>query len=85
VISAFSFQPFSFLEVGTGFHPELTGRMPFQYFSFQCFSFLEIVLGMSRAEIRQKFDGMVALVSWLCLRSGEQPTDWGLAEFSGVV
>jgi len=56
----FSFPNFSILEVGTGFHPELTGRIPFQYFSFQCFSFLEIVLGMSRAEIRKKFDEIVA-------------------------
>src|SRR5579862_5387275 len=42
----------SLLEVGTGFHPELTGRENI---------FLSgAVLGMTRAEIRRKFDEMVA-------------------------
>jgi lipopolysaccharide transport system ATP-binding protein len=42
----------SLLEVGTGFHPELTGRENV---------FLSgAVLGMSRAEIRESFDAIVA-------------------------
>jgi len=42
----------SLLEVGTGFHPELTGRENI---------FLNgAVLGMTRAEIRRKFDEVVA-------------------------
>ena len=42
----------SLLEVGTGFHPELTGRENI---------FLNgAILGMSKAEIKKKFDEMVA-------------------------
>ena len=42
----------SLLEVGTGFHPELTGRENI---------FLNgAILGMTRAEVRQKFDEIVA-------------------------
>ncbi|PQO38799.1 ABC transporter ATP-binding protein [Blastopirellula marina] len=42
----------SLLEVGTGFHPELTGRENV-YLS-------GVVLGMKRAEIKRKFDQIVA-------------------------
>ena len=42
----------SLLEVGTGFHPELTGRENI---------FLNgVILGMTKAEIRKKFDEIVA-------------------------
>ncbi len=42
----------SLLEVGTGFHPELTGREN---------TFLNAaILGMARAEVRRKFDEIVA-------------------------
>jgi len=42
----------SLLEVGTGFHPELTGR--------ENVFFNGAILGMTRAEIRRKFDEIVA-------------------------
>ena len=42
----------SLLEVGTGFHPELTGR--------ENISLNGAILGMSRADIARKFDEMVA-------------------------
>ena len=45
----------SLLEVGTGFHPELTGRENI---------FLNgAILGMTRQEIKRKFDEIVAFAS----------------------
>src|SRR4029453_1700378 len=41
----------SLLEVGTGFHPELTGRDNVYLYG--------AILGMRRGEIRQKFDDIV--------------------------
>jgi lipopolysaccharide transport system ATP-binding protein len=42
----------SLLEVGTGFHPELTGR--------ENIALNGAILGMTRAELRQRFDEIVA-------------------------
>src|SRR5260221_7937361 len=42
----------SLLEVGTGFHPELTGR--------ENISLNGAILGMTNAEVRRKFDEIVA-------------------------
>ncbi len=42
----------SLLEVGTGFHPELTGR--------ENIALNGAILGMKRAEVRRKFDDIVA-------------------------
>ena len=65
------FQPFSLLALTTGFHPELTGRDNIFLNGASGLDDLRAgsaILGMSRAEIRKKFDELVALVSWLCLR-----------------
>src|ERR1700716_112753 len=42
----------SLLEVGTGFHPDLTGR--------ENIYLNGVILGMTKAEIRRKFDAIVA-------------------------
>ncbi len=48
----------SLLEVGTGFHPELTGRENI---------FLNgAILGMTIGEIRRKFDQIVEFSGWSC-------------------
>ena len=58
----------SLLEVGTGFHPELTGR--------ENIYLNGAILGMTRAEIKRKFDEIVGV-----RRSGEIPRHAGQALF----
>jgi lipopolysaccharide transport system ATP-binding protein len=53
----------SLLEVGTGFHPELTGRENIFLNGASGLDALRAgsaILGMSRAEIKRKFDEIVA-------------------------
>ena len=47
----------SLLEVGTGFHPELTGR--------ENIYLNGAILGMRKAEIVRKFNGIIALFTWI--------------------
>jgi lipopolysaccharide transport system ATP-binding protein len=50
----------SLLEVGTGFHPELTGRENIYLSGAIPSTMLRAGLGMKRAEIERKFDEIVA-------------------------
>ena len=50
----------SLLEVGTGFHPELTGRENIYLNGAIPSAMLRAGLGMKRAEIERKFDEIVA-------------------------
>jgi lipopolysaccharide transport system ATP-binding protein len=50
----------SLLEVGTGFHPELTGRANIYLNGAIPSTGLRTSLGMKRAEIEHKFDEIVA-------------------------
>jgi len=71
--------------VGTGFSSRTDRAHAVSVFQFSVFQLFRDCSGMSRAEIRQKFDEMVALVSGCASAQANSPTDWGLAEFSGVV